>query len=71
MSNLEECARAILANVPSGYGMGKAEAEEYAIAVLQALREPDEGMLAVRAHGNTAAAHWRAMIDHILADKAK
>lgn len=42
---IERAARAILAKVPSGYGMTAAEAMDYARAAIAAMREPTKMMI--------------------------
>lgn len=41
----ERVSSAILAKVPTGYGMTKAEAAEYARVAIEAMRDPDRTML--------------------------
>ncbi|MFD1944687.1 hypothetical protein [Paradevosia shaoguanensis] len=68
----EKIAMAILAKVPRGYGMTKAEASDYADAVLDALMEPTQEMNVAgsatseltpdEVRPSTAATIFRAMI---------
>lgn len=44
-SMVEKGATAILAKVPAGYGMTKAEAADYARAAIEAMKEPTPAML--------------------------
>jgi len=69
VTEIELAASAILAKVPSGYGMTKAEATTYVRAVLETIRNPTEEMLqAARPCCDEIAAldSWHVMIDFIL-----
>lgn len=69
---IDRGAAAILAKVPLGYGMTKAEAAEYTRAVIESLREPTAAMLAadeVHPSCHMCGGHldgWRLMIDEAL-----
>lgn len=77
MNKLEECATALKAKVPLGYGMTPDEAREYARAVIRCLMEPSEGMiddLGKRAFGMGIArfkllAAYRAILQSVLDGK--
>lgn len=71
---IERVGKAILAKVPTGYGMTKAEAAEYARVAIEAMREPTEIMVIV-GQGNDLGGNpypvdyaeiWRDMIDSAL-----
>lgn len=77
---IERVARAILAEVPFGYGMTQSEAEKYARAAIAAMREPDEAMIRaarlamirddLQPTESEVEAGWRAAIDEALSETA-
>lgn len=67
MTMIERVARAILAKVPLGYGMTIAEADEYARAAIEAMREPTDAMWeACGGRGAVLSKAYAAMIDAAL-----
>lgn len=82
MEKIEQVARAILSKVPTGYGMTASEAEDYARAAIEAMREPTEAMIPKEgvflwryqdsdADQEEARAAWQAMIDAALKEGAE
>lgn len=71
-SMIEKVATAILAKTPVGYGMTQSEANDYARAAIEAMREPTEEMLDVgHIHAGTvddAYVCFTTMIDAALAE---
>lgn len=71
---VERGTSAILAKVPSGYGMTQAEAAGYAMAVIEAMRDPTAAMIEAASRTDretdqycaTGEEHWQAMIDEAL-----